>query len=145
MRKAERQLARYKLSTSSKKKRLQAQREKQVQREAANILLSLSKSLERSRGETAAESEPCVSLLECHRHDGQSSHSAPSVERPTASTMTDMTIAALEVECAALRQENIELQQEIQRLKRRENFLESPKKVCYYTGLPSIVRFSLCT
>ena len=143
MRKAERQLARYKLSTSSKKKRLQAQREKlaqieaekQAQREAANILLSL--------GETqaAAESEPCVSPLECHSHDGQSSHSTPSIERPTASAMTDMTIkniAALEVECAALRQENIELQQEIQSLKHRENFLESPKKVCYYTGLPSI-------
>ena len=125
-RKVERQLARYERTSVSKKRRLQAQPE--FAKEAAS-----------NCEESITEYEMLHSPLGDH-------DDSPSLLSETTSTeehvhiMTDMTmdsISRLEWECANLREENIRLQSELQVL-RKEKFLDSPKKVCYYTGLPSI-------
>ena len=69
-----------------------------------------------------------------------SENTQPAVDQATVSITTDISmdsISRLECECAKLQKENVKLQSELQFL-RKGNFLDSPKKVCYYTGLPSI-------
>ena len=73
------------------------------------------------------------SLSDIDLQSNSSTHSTVSV----TTEMSLETIRGLELECNVLRQENIQLQKELESLKNR-GFLENSKKVCYYTGLPSL-------
>ncbi len=64
-----------------------------------------------------------------------------SCVQSSCSVMTDMTVNSvndLERECDKLREENLKMKQELKSLKTIDNFLNDIKKVCYFTGLPSI-------
>ena len=138
-RNAERQLARYERTSVCKRRRLQAWHEE----EAASSLLALSTSSEGNDdsstvdiGASSQEIHPLPSPLEF-----DCNHCEQTVEQPTVSVMTDVTmesISRLESECITLREENQKLNIELQGLKTPDNFLDSPSKVCYFTGLPSI-------
>ena len=48
------------------------------------------------------------------------------------------SIDNLERECAVLRQENIKMKEELKSRRTPDKILDSSKKVCYFTGLPSL-------
>lgn len=135
-REAESQLARYDRTSVCKRRRLQAWREE----EAASSLLILSTASEGNSSSVdigACPQEIHPLSLPVESDHSQCEHTA---EQPTVSSMTDVTmdtISRLELECITLREENQKLKLEIQGLK-KPNFLNSPSKVCYFTGLPSI-------
>ncbi len=59
----------------------------------------------------------------------------------SCSIMTDMTVKNindLERECDKLREENFKMKEELKSVKIPGNILNDNKKVCYFTGLPSI-------
>ena len=127
-RKAVCQLARYEHKKRRLEARLEAERE-----EAATALLQLG-TTESVCGTTERDLED---FLPVQRPD-QCSDLPP--QQPGISVMTDLTMQSidrLEMECSALRQENLKLKMKIKSLREPETFLDDNKKVRYFTGLPS--------
>ncbi len=132
-RKALCQLERYERTGMLKKRRLEAQCEEA----ASNTFLEASTIMLRDKeadGLPEQTDSMTCSELEVSEDVTDSCESSCSV-------MTDMTVNSvndLERECDKLREENLKMKQELKSLKTIDNFLNDIKKVCYFTGIPSI-------
>ena len=119
------QMERYEHSSMLKKRRLEVQCEETV--------LKLSTT---GQEDNVAESESVSTTC------GQIEVSAVATScEQSCSIMTDMTVKNindLERECDRLREENFKMKKELKSVEIPGSILNDNKKVCYFTGLPSI-------
>ncbi len=134
-RKALCQLERYERTGMLKKRRLEAQCEEA----ASNTFLEASTIMLRDKEADGLPEQ--TDSMTCSELE-VSEDVTDSCEQSSCSVMTDMTVNSvndLERECDKLREENLKMKQELKSLKTIiDNFFNDIKKVCYFTGLPSI-------